>query len=132
MPSVFTRIVQGELPAHKVYEDDRFLAFLDIGPVAVGHTLVIPKEEVDHLFDLDEATYTGLFAVVRRVAAAIQDGFRPPRVGVVVAGFEVPHAHVHVIPIAALAQTNIEAGNRISQTDEELAATAETLRAALS
>jgi histidine triad (HIT) family protein len=76
MPSVFTKIVQGEIPAHKVYEDERYLAFLDIGPVAVGHTLVIPKEEVDHLFDLDADTYEGLFRVVRRVALGVQQALR--------------------------------------------------------
>jgi histidine triad (HIT) family protein len=131
MPSIFTRIVEGEIPAHKVYEDDRYLAFLDIGPVAVGHTLVIPKEEVDHLFDLDADTHDGLFRVVRVVAQAVRQALSPPRVGVVVAGFEVPHAHVHVIPLEHIGQTNIEASNRIEQTQEQLAATAERLRAAI-
>ncbi len=131
MPSIFTRIVEGDIPAHKVYEDERHLAFLDIGPVAVGHTLVIPKEEVDHLFDLDTDAYDGLFRVVRLVAQAIQQALAPPRVGVVVAGFEVPHAHVHVIPLEHIGQTNIEASNRIEQSQEQLAAMAERLRAAI-
>lgn len=131
MGSVFSRIVDGELPAHKVHEDHAYLAFLDIQPVRVGHTLVIPKVEIDHLLDLDAETYDGLFAVVRRVGLALRQVFAPPRVGVVVAGFEVPHAHVHVLPIAKLSDTNIESGNRISQTDDELAETAARIRAAL-
>ncbi len=99
MASIFTKIIQGEIPSYKVAEDDRFLAFLDIQPLAKGHTLVIPKKEVDNLFDLDEDTYSGLWLFARRVAAALDKTMPCERVGVAVIGLEVPHAHIHLVPI---------------------------------
>lgn len=99
MPSIFSRIVQGDIPAYKVAEDDQFLAFLDIHPLARGHTLVIPKKEVDNLFDLDDATYGGLWLFARKVAVALQKTMPCERVGVAVIGLEVPHAHIHLVPI---------------------------------
>jgi histidine triad (HIT) family protein len=98
MPSIFTRIVQGEIPCHKVYEDERHLAFLDINPIQRGHTLVIPKREVDYLFDLEPDEYAELWRVVHEVAAALKDQTGCKRVVLVVVGYEVPHAHVHLIP----------------------------------
>lgn len=99
MPSIFTKIVNGEIPCHKIYETDNVLAFLDINPVNPGHTLVIPKQEVDDLFDLDKAVYAELMEVVRKVAKAVQKAKNPLRVGLMVLGFDVAHAHVHVIPL---------------------------------
>ncbi len=99
MASVFSKIVRGEIPAHKVAEDDRFLAFLDIAPLAKGHALVIPKQEVDYVFDLDPDTYRDLWIFAKRVARAIDRTISCERVGVAVIGLEVPHAHIHLIPI---------------------------------
>ncbi len=99
MPSIFSKIISGDIPAHKVAEDDRFLAFLDINPLAEGHTLVIPKKEVDNVFNLDEETYEGLWKFARRVAIAIDACIPCERVGVAVIGLEVPHAHIHLVPI---------------------------------
>lgn len=99
MPSVFTRIVNGEIPAYKVAENDDFLAFLDISPVAAGHTLVIPKKEVDYIFDLDKETYTGLHLFSLKVAAGLKKAIPCKKVGVMVLGLEVPHAHIHLVPM---------------------------------
>ncbi len=99
MASIFSRIVQGEIPSYKVAEDDRFLAFLDINPLAKGHTLVIPKKEVDNLFDLDDQTYRDLWLFAKKVARAIDECMPCERVGVAVVGLEVPHAHIHLVPI---------------------------------
>ena len=99
MPSIFTKIISGEIPAYKVAEDDQFLAFLDIFPTAKGHTLVIPKKEVDYLFDLDEDTYLGLQQFTREVAVGIKKAIPCKKVGVMVLGLEVPHAHIHLVPM---------------------------------
>ncbi|HOG42254.1 MAG TPA: HIT family protein [Bacteroidales bacterium] len=99
MASIFTRIVNGEIPSYKVAEDDRFYAFLDINPLAEGHTLVIPKIEVDYIFDLDEETYRGLFAFARKVAIAQKSVISCKRIGMAVLGMEVPHAHIHLVPL---------------------------------
>lgn len=99
MASIFTRIVAGEIPAYKVAEDENYLAFLDIFPVAKGHTLVIPKKEVDYLFDLDDETYLGLQLFAKKVAAGIKKAIPCQKVGVMVLGLEVPHAHIHLVPM---------------------------------
>ncbi len=99
MASIFSRIAAGEIPSYKVAEDDKYFAFLDINPVAKGHVLVIPKKEVSYIFDLDETDYAGLMAFTRRVAKAIEKAIDCTRVGVAVIGLEVPHTHVHLIPI---------------------------------
>src|SRR4051812_19195174 len=99
MASIFTRIVNGEIPSYKVAENDRFFAFLDISPLAKGHTLVIPKKEVDYIFDLDPETYSGLMEFSKTVAHAIKQAIPCNRVSLHVIGLEVPHAHVHLIPI---------------------------------
>lgn len=99
MPSIFTRIVQGEIPSYKIAEDDRFYAFLDINPMQRGHTLVIPKREVDYIFNLAEEEAGALFIFARRVALAIQQVVPCKRIGVAVIGLEVPHAHIHLVPL---------------------------------
>ncbi len=99
MPSIFTRIINGEIPCYKVAEDEHFFAFLDIRPMQKGHTLVVPKKEIDYIFDLDSETYTGLHAFAQRVAIALKQAVPCTRIGVMVIGDEVPHAHIHLIPI---------------------------------
>ena len=99
MASIFTKIVNGEIPAYKVAEDENYFAFLDIFPVAKGHTLVIPKKEVDYLFDLDDETYVGLQMFARKVAVALKKAIPCEKVGVLVLGLEVPHAHIHLVPM---------------------------------
>lgn len=99
MSSIFSKIISGEIPCHKVAETDDFLAFLDINPNAKGHTLCIPKKEVDQLFDLEDKTYFELFSLSKTISSAIKKSFNCNRVGMAVIGLEVPHAHVHLIPI---------------------------------
>jgi histidine triad (HIT) family protein len=99
MASIFSRIVAGEIPSYKVAEDDNYYAFLDINPVAQGHTLVIPKREVDYIFDLTDDELAGLMLFAKRVAAAIKAAIPCKKVGVTVLGLEVPHAHVHLVPL---------------------------------
>ncbi|SFE96923.1 HIT family protein [Sunxiuqinia elliptica] len=99
MASLFSKIIAGEIPAYKVAEDDRFFAFLDIFPTAKGHTLVIPKKEVDYLFDLDEETYLGLHQFAKKVAEGLKKAVPCQKVGVMVLGLEVPHAHIHLVPM---------------------------------
>ena len=99
MASIFSKIVAGEIPSYKVAEDENFYAFLDINPLVKGHTLVIPKKEVDYIFNLDSDTYLGLMQFARRVAAAVEKACPCKRVGLAVIGLEVPHTHIHLIPI---------------------------------
>lgn len=99
MASIFSKIIAGEIPCYKVAENDHFLAFLDIFPLKKGHVLVVPKKEVDYIFDLDDETYQGLMAFSKKVASAIKKSVPCNRIGVTVIGLEVPHAHVHLIPI---------------------------------
>lgn len=99
MASIFSRIVAGGIPSYKVAEDERYYAFLDINPLAEGHTLVIPKKEVDYIFDLDEETYCGLWKFASRVAVAVKAAIPCKRVGVAVLGMEVPHTHIHLVPL---------------------------------
>jgi histidine triad (HIT) family protein len=99
MPSVFSKIVNREIPANIIFEDDHFMAFLDINPLVAGHTLVIPKEEVDYIFDLDPEVLSGLMVFAQKIARAIDQWTTAQRVGVAVIGLEVPHAHIHLVPI---------------------------------
>jgi histidine triad (HIT) family protein len=99
MASIFSRIISGEIPAYKVAEDDRFLAFLDINPLAEGHTLVIPKKETDYIFDIEDPLYADYFVFAKRVAKAIKKVIPCTKVGIAVIGLEVAHAHIHLIPI---------------------------------
>ncbi len=102
MASVFTKIINGELPCYKVAEDDNYLAFLDISPLAKGHTLVVPKEEVDYIFDIEDENYKGLFLFAKKVALGIGRAVECKRVGVAVLGLEVSHAHIHLVPISGI------------------------------
>jgi histidine triad (HIT) family protein len=99
MSSIFAKIINGEIPSHKVYEDENFLAFLDIRPMVKGHTLVIPKKEVDYLFDMNPEEYTSLLLAAQKVAKGIKKSVPCTKVGMTVIGLEVPHAHVHLMPI---------------------------------
>jgi len=100
MASVFTRIVNGEIPCYRVAEDDRYIAFLDVRPLKAGHTLVVPKREVDYIFDLDEDTLAGMMIFAQKVAKGMKEVIECNRIGIAVIGLEVPHAHIHLIPIS--------------------------------
>ncbi|TNJ44201.1 HIT family protein [Tamlana fucoidanivorans] len=122
MASIFTKIVQGEIPCYKIAETDDFLAFLDVNPNAKGHTLCIPKKEVNKVFDLDEATYNGLMAFSRQVALALEKAVPCNRIGVSVIGLEVPHAHVHLIPLQSMEDARfIKKENMSHEAFQELA-----------
>ena len=128
MPSLFTRIVNGEIPCHKVAEDDRFLAFLDINPLREGHTLVIPKIEVDRFFDLPKDVLAGILPFAQDIARRIEAVVPCDRVGITVIGLEVPHAHVHLIPIDRV--VDMDFGRpKLKLTKEDLATIAARLRA---
>ena len=129
MPSIFTRIIAGEIPCHKLREDDRFLSFLDIRPIHAGHALVIPKQEIDYLFDLPDELLGDLMRFAKPVARAIQKVVPCQRVGVIVAGIEVPHAHVHLVPFTEMGQLTF--ANARTADHKDLAALAEKIRAAL-
>ena len=97
--SIFTKIIKGEIPAHKIYEDDHVIAILDIHPINPGHMLVIPKKQVDHIWDMPDEDYQYLWGVARQLAIRLRETLQPPRVGVVVEGYGVPHVHIHLIPL---------------------------------
>lgn len=126
MASIFTRIVNGEIPSHKIAETEDFLAFLDVFPCAPGHTLVIPKKEVDYIFDLDDALYEELMKFSKTVAAAVEKAIPCKRIGIAVVGLEVPHAHVHLIPMNSMADMNFN--NKLKMSQEELAEIARRIR----
>lgn len=117
MSSIFTKIVNGEIPCYKVAEDEQFLAFLDVNPNALGHTLCIPKQEIDKLFDMDEELYLGLMRFSKKVAAALEKTVPCERIGMAVIGLEVPHAHVHLIPINEMNEMRFQ--NKVTLTKEE-------------
>lgn len=127
MASIFTRIVNREIPAHIVAENENYLAFLDIMPLTQGHTLVIPKKEVDYLFDLDEPTYSGLQLFAKKVAEAVKKATGCKRIGVAVLGMEVPHAHIHLVPMNAMRDMNFQ-NPKLKPTPEELSSMAEKIR----
>ncbi len=106
MPTIFTKILNGEIPCYKIAETKDFLAFLDIRPIKRGHVLCIPKQEVNYIFDLDDKTYVGLMRFSKKVAKAIKKVIPCKRIGIVVIGLEVPHAHVHLIPLDTIADVN--------------------------
>ena len=119
MATIFTRIASGEIPSYKVAEDENYYAFLDINPLAKGHTLVIPKQtEDDYIFHLDEATYAGLWAFARKVAIALKEAVPCKRVGVCVLGMEVPHTHIHLVPLQSEGDLNFT-NKRVVVTEEE-------------
>lgn len=130
MSTIFTKIVRGEIPSYKIYEDERYYAFLDINPLTEGHTLVIPKEEIDYFFDLPDDLLSGMMVVSRKIAKAIEKVVTCKRVAVVVLGLEVPHAHVHLIPFNR--ESDIHFTNpKLKLSNEEFEALAEKIRAHL-
>ena len=129
MPTIFTKIINGEIPCYKIAETDEFLAFLDVNPNSKGHTLCISKKEVDKIFHLDEATYTGLMSFSRTVAMAIEKAIPCKRVGVTVIGLEVPHAHVHLIPLHTMEDARFIKKEKLSE--QEFMAIAEAIKAEL-
>ena len=129
MASIFTRIVKGEIPCHRIAEDDRYLAFLDINPLKPGHTLVIPKTEVDQLFDLDDRTLGGIMPFAKEVARKIKAVVPCARIGVTVIGLEVPHAHIHLIPIDGMHDMEFSRA-KLKMDATELSALADRIRQA--
>jgi histidine triad (HIT) family protein len=119
MASIFSKIVSGEIPAFKVAEDDRFLAFLDINPLAKGHVLVIPKEETDYIFDLDDQLYSDYFVFAKKVAVAIKKVIPCKKIGIAVIGLEVAHAHIHLVPINTIYDIDFKQP-KLKLTNEEL------------
>ncbi len=116
-PTLFTRIVNGEIPCHKICEDNDYLAFLDIRPINPGHSLVIPKKEINYFFDLDDQLLGGIMVFAKRVAAAIRKEVECQRIGVMIAGIEVPHAHVHLVPIQELGDLNFARAKPADEKD---------------
>ena len=127
MTSIFTRIIQREIPAHIVAEDENYLAFLDIMPLTKGHTLVVPKKEVDYIFDLDDTTFVGLHSFSKTVAQAIKKSIRCQRVGVAVLGMEVHHAHIHLVPMNSMRDMNFS-NPKLKLNPEQLADIARMIR----
>jgi histidine triad (HIT) family protein len=128
--SIFSKIIAGDIPAYKVAESDEFLAFLDINPLVEGHLLVVPKKEVDKLFDLDDETYTGLMIFAKIVATAMEKALPCNRIGITVIGLEVPHAHVHLIPINSMADMDFTRP-KLKFTTEEFQVTVAKIKAQL-
>ncbi len=129
MATIFSRIIAGEIPSYRIAEDDRFYAFLDIKPMQPGHTLVVTKQETDYLFDLDDALLADMMLFAKRVARAIEKAMACRRVGVMVIGLEVPHAHIHLIPIQQEGDMSL-ARKRVELRSEEFEEIAEKIRSA--
>ena len=126
MSSIFTKIVNGEIPCYKIAEDDNFLAFLDVNPNAKGHTLCIPKQEINKIFDINDDLYLGLMAFAKKIAVALEKSVSCKRIGMAVIGLEVPHAHVHLIPLNEMDEMRFE--NKVSLTQEEFLALVTTIQ----
>ena len=129
MASIFTKIIQGEIPSYKIYEDENYYAFLDINPNALGHTLCIPKKEVDKLFDLDDETYKGLMIFSKKIAEALKKAVDCQRIGISVIGLEVPHVHVHLIPINKM--DDMSFNSKIKLSDDEFVDVMEKIKSYL-
>jgi histidine triad (HIT) family protein len=130
MASIFSKIIHGEIPAYRVAENEHYIAFLDIFPLRKGHTLVVPKQETDYLFDLDDETYLGLMAFAKQVAGAVKQAVPCNRIGVAVIGLEVPHAHVHLIPINTESDMNFR-NEKLKLPKEEFEEIAAAIRTAV-
>ena len=126
MSSIFTKIVNGEIPCYKIAEDENFLAFLDVRPLSKGHTLVIPKTEVDYIFDIDSQLYKELFIFAKTLAQAIKKAIPCKRIGIAVIGLEVPHAHIHLIPMTGIGDLNFS-NPRVQLSKEEFVKLAEEI-----
>jgi histidine triad (HIT) family protein len=118
MATIFTKIVEGQIPSYKIYEDEKFYAFLDIKPMAKGHTLLIPKQEVDYLFDIDDTMLSEMIVIAKKIAKAMEQAVACTRVGMMVIGLEVPHAHIHLIPIQNEGDMNLS-NKRVELSKEE-------------
>jgi histidine triad (HIT) family protein len=129
MASIFSKIVSGNMPSFKVAEDDHYLAFLDISPLAKGHVLVIPKQETDYIFDLDSEEYLGLFSFAKKVAIAMDKVISCERIGVAVIGLEVPHAHIHLVPLKDVSDINFER-KKLEFSDSEMKEIADLIKSA--
>jgi histidine triad (HIT) family protein len=129
VPSLFTKIVNGEIPSYKVAETDRFLAFLDVFPLAKGHVLVIPKQEIDYIFDIDDAQLAELHVFAKSVARKMQRVLPCERIGMAVIGLEVPHAHIHLIPLKSVEDINFSRP-KLKFSTEEMESIAESIRTA--
>lgn len=127
MASIFTRIISGEIPCYKIAEDDRFFAFLDISPLAKGHTLVVPKAEVDYIFDIEDEHHKDLWNFAKKVAQALKKAVPCKRIGIAVIGLEVPHAHIHLIPMNKVSDMNF-ASPKLSFPASEMEETAQKIR----
>ncbi len=129
MSSIFTQIIKGEIPCHKIAEDDNFLAFLDVNPNAKGHTLCVPKQEIDKIFDIEDELYVGLMKFSKKIAIALEKTVPCKRIGMAVIGLEVPHAHVHLIPLNEMGEMTFK--HKVSLTKEEFEALAKSIQANL-
>ena len=129
MSSIFKKIIDGEIPCYKVAEDDNFLAFLDVNPNAKGHTLCIPKQEIDKIFDIEDDLYLGLMAFSKKVAIALEKTVPCKRIGMAVIGLEVPHAHVHLIPLNEMAEMTFK--HKVSMSKEEFESLAKSIQSNL-
>jgi histidine triad (HIT) family protein len=130
MPTLFSRIIKGEIPCYKIAEDERYFAFLDINPLAEGHTLIVPKEETDYLFDMEDDALAGMSVFAKRIALAIGKAVPCKRVGIAVLGLEVPHAHIHLIPINNLGDIDFSKP-KLKFAPEKFIATADKIKARL-
>jgi len=130
MSTIFTKIISGDIPSHKVAEDDKYLAFLDINPLHEGHTLVIPKNPTDYIFDIDDEEYRGLWSFAKKVAHAVGKAIPCKRIGVAVIGLEVAHAHIHLVPIDDVSDIDFSRP-KLSYSDQELEATVRKIKSRL-
>jgi len=128
MASIFTKIINGEIPCYKVAEDDRYFAFLDINPLKRGHTLVVPKQETDYVFDLSDESLAGLILFSKKVAKGIRSAYPCNRIGIAVLGLEIPHAHVHLVPMDSMEDINFK-NPKLKFTPEEFKSIAHTISA---
>lgn len=126
MASIFSKIIAGEIPCYKIAEDDQFFAFLDISPLAKGHTLVVPKNEVDYIFDIEDDILADMTLFSKRVAAAIEKSVKCERIGIAVIGLEVPHAHIHLVPISGMGDLNFS-NPKLKLSEEEFKTIADTI-----
>ena len=126
MSSIFTKIIKGEIPCYKIADDDRFIAFLDVNPNAAGHTLCVPKQEIDKIFDIKDDLYIGLMQFSKKIAVALEKTVPCKRIGMAVIGLEVPHAHVHLIPLNEMGEMTFK--NKVTLTKEEFEVLAKSIQ----
>ncbi len=127
MATIFTRIIKGEVPCYKIAENEKFFAFLDINPLRAGHTLVVPKQETDYIFDLDDEVLAGMMLFSKKIARAIREAYPCKRIGVAVIGLDVPHAHIHLVPIDSMSDMNFR-NPKLKFTPAEFTVIAERIR----